>query len=522
MMLPNQARAQSESAAVATPPAPAQAAPPARFEIDDFRVDGNTVLSEEDVDRALYDFLGPNKTIDDVEKARAALEAAYVDKGYPTVSAEIPVQRVTHGLVILKVTERRIGRLRVKDARYYDLGAIRAGAPSLAEGKVPHMPSVQKDLMALNQWPDRSVTPSLKAGAAPDTVDVDLQVKDHPPLHASVELNNRQIANTTPLRTSATLSYDNLWQRGDSASISYNVAPQRTSDTEVASASYLFHIPDSQLSLLFSYLHSNSDVATVGNTAVVGKGDVAGVRLLVPLGYAEGFMQTLALGFDYKRFYEADSFSGTTSTVPVTYWPLSASYQASWSGAASQTALVSSVTMALRELGSTQSDFDNKRYDALGNFIYTRTDLTRTQTLPYDIQLYGHAQAQLTDAPLVSSEQFSLGGLDTVRGYLESEALGDYGGSLQMEVRSPTLRYLTGRLVNEARVFAFYDLGGAAIHDPLAGQTRTYGLSSAGVGLRVRILDDLNGEVADATTLAEGPNTKAGTNRILFRVYGDF
>jgi hemolysin activation/secretion protein len=123
---------------------------------------------------------------------------------------------------------------------------------------------------------------------------------------------------------------------------------------------------------------------------------------------------------------------------------------------------------------------------------------------------------------LVSSEQFSLGGLDTVRGYLESEALGDFGGSLQVEIRSPTLPIITGRLLNEARLFAFYDIGGAAIHDPLAQQTRSYEFDSTGVGIRVRVLDDLYGELADATTLANGPNTKAGTNRVLFRVYGEF
>jgi hemolysin activation/secretion protein len=528
IVLPDAVCAQPAAAAAAQQPAAAQRLAPAqqsatpRFEIDDFRVDGNTVLSEEDIDSALYDYLGPDKTINDVEKARAALEAAFANKGYPTVSAEIPVQRVRDGLVILKVTERTVGRLRVTGARYYDLGEIKAGAPSLAEGKVPHMPSVQKDIVALNQWPDRTIAPALKAGAAPDTVDVDLQVKDQSPLHASIELNNKQSADTTPLRAVATLSYDNLWQRGDSASISYDMAPQRASDTEVLSGSYLFHIPDSQLSLLFSYLHSDSNVATVGSTNVVGKGDTAGVRLLIPLGYAEGFVHSLAVGVDYKRFYEADTFAGATSDVPVTYYPLTATYQGNWSGDTSQTGFVANVVMAPQEFGSSQLEFDNKRFAATGNFIYLRADMTRTQDLPHDIELYGHLTGQVTGNSLVSSEQFSLGGMDTVRGYLESEALGDIGGALQLEVRSPKLPIEPMWPLNEARAFAFYDIGTTSIHNPLPEQIHAYGLSSAGFGLRLQLFDYLYGEVADAFTLSEGPVTKAGTNRVLFRVYGEF
>ncbi len=193
------------------------------FEIDEFRVEGNTTLSNVDIERAVRNYLGPNRTAADIDKAREALEKLYADKGYPTVSAEVPLQRMSEGVVILKVTERTVGRLRVTGSRYFAQGDIRAGAPSVTEGRVPNISQLQKDIVALNQRPDRSITPSLKAGVAPDTVDVDLQVNDTFPLHGSVELNNRYSQATKPLRTLVSLSYDNLWQRGDSATITYQV-----------------------------------------------------------------------------------------------------------------------------------------------------------------------------------------------------------------------------------------------------------------------------------------------------------
>ena len=112
----------------------------------------------------------------------------------------------------------------------------------------------------------------------PNTVDVDLQVQDKIPFHASLELNNQRSVDTTPLRVSGNVTYDNLWQRGDSATLGFSLAPERPDDAAVISTSYLFRIPDSTVSLLVSFLHSNSDVSTVGTTDVIGKGDVAGFR----------------------------------------------------------------------------------------------------------------------------------------------------------------------------------------------------------------------------------------------------
>ena len=493
-----------------------------RFEVDEYRVDGNTVLSEDEIDRAVMDYLGPDRTASDVEAARAALEAAYEKKGYPTVSAEIPRQRMENGVVVIKVVERTVGRLRVKGSRYYALAPIEQGAPSVAEGKVLNMHDVQHDIVALNQLPGRSITPVLKAGVAPDTVDVDLNVQDQFPLHGTLELNNRRSVDTTPLRLLASLDYDNLWQRGDSATISFQVAPENTTDAQVGSGSYLFRIPDSPLSLLASYVHSDSNVTTVGSTNVVGKGDIAGLRLLVPLGIGDGFIHSLSVGADYKDIQEQEEIGETASSAPVRYFPLTATYQASWSGATSQVNLVSSLVINPRGLGSNAVAFDNKRFDANQNFIYVRASLDWTQTLPRDFQLYENAMVQMSPDPLISSEQFSLGGLDTLRGYLESEALGDYGGVLQSELRTPSLDSVVGQPLNDLRGFAFFDVGAAAIRDPLPEQQQAYTMYSTGIGVRMQMFGYLNTELIGAFPLADGPTTKAGSSQFLFRIYGAF
>ncbi len=155
---------------------PAKPASTERFDIDDFAVRGADKLPEIDLDEAIYPFLGPNKSADDVEKARAALEKAYHDKGFQTVSVSVPQQNAQSKVIALQVTELKVGRLRVKNARYFDLDKIKDKATSLKEGVVPNFNDVTKDIVALNQWPDRRVTPALRAGVTPGTVDVDLNV----------------------------------------------------------------------------------------------------------------------------------------------------------------------------------------------------------------------------------------------------------------------------------------------------------------------------------------------------------
>jgi hemolysin activation/secretion protein len=509
---------------------PASATP--HFDLNEFTVEGATKLPQDQVEEVVYPFLGPGKTSADISAARAALEAAYQKAGYITVSVVIPQQRISesHGVVLLRVIERPVGRLRVVGAKYFVPDAVRAGAPSVAPGKVPRLADVTYDLVGLNQLPDRTVQPALKPGRVPDTVDVDLDVADKFPLHGSIELNNRYNADTTKLRLNASLSYDNFFQRGDSGTISYAVAPENVRDAEITSASYLFHIPDSRLSLLATYLHSNSNVTALGSTDVAGRGDSAGFRLLIPLGSTASFSHSFSIGWDYKRYYELDTFASThqVTSAPVTYYPLTAAYAANWNSYNSKTNTGSTTTLnvsgefGIAHFGGDPAEFDNKRYDAVPGFSLLRVNVTREQDLPYDVQLWGSLSGQMSNDALVSSEQFALGGADSIRGYLEAEVLGDYGVTLQTELRSPSIgKYLKGPFHNW-RFHLFADTGVVGNRDALPETRSSQGLSSVGVGTRVNLWGYLNGSVQDAQVLNDGPDTRAGTNRVLFRVFGEF
>ena len=70
-----------------------------RFDVMEYVVRGNTVLGAADIQTALMPFAGYDKTVPDVDAARAALEQVYRERGYATVVVEVPQQDVSSGLV---------------------------------------------------------------------------------------------------------------------------------------------------------------------------------------------------------------------------------------------------------------------------------------------------------------------------------------------------------------------------------------------------------------------------------------
>ncbi len=80
-----------------------EAAPAPSVNINEYIVRGNTVLDPRDIERAVEPFLGPGKTLADVEKARDAVHALYQQAGYQSVYVELPEQQVSGGVVLLKV-----------------------------------------------------------------------------------------------------------------------------------------------------------------------------------------------------------------------------------------------------------------------------------------------------------------------------------------------------------------------------------------------------------------------------------
>ncbi len=496
------------------------------FFIREYRVTGSTKLAPLDIESAVYPYLGPARTAGDVEQARNALEAAFREKGFQTVSVLIPQQDPRFGVIRLAVVEGRVGRLNVTGAKWFLPSRIRAEVPSLAEGGVPDFNKVGKEIVALNRLADRRVTPSLTPGAEEGTVDIDLQVEDKLPLHGSLEINNRYSPNTSPLRINGVLSYGNLFQRGHTLGVSFQVAPENTDDALVYSGYYMARVSDG-VSLMLQGTKQDSEISTLGGGAVVGRGEIVGLRAMFDLPSAsEGkFYQSLSLGLDYKSFGEDILIGESTVSAPIEYFPLSASYAATMFHESGFTEANASLTLGLRGLGSDAAAFNTKRFGASGNFAILRADAAHTRDLKSGAQLFGKIQGQLSDQQLINTEQLSGGGLGTVRGYLEGTALGDHGAFATAEYRT---RSFIGSgdpknpLDDEWRFHVFAEGGALGLRNALPGQSSSSAFASFGVGSRIRYGKFYNGSVDVAVPLHDVDSTHAGDVRVTFRGWASF
>lgn len=495
-----------------------------KFYIREYRVNGARLLGDLEIGEAVYPFLGPGRTPGDVEAARMALEKSYHNKGFQTVAVIIPRQDPGRGIIRLDVVEGKVGRLRVNGAEWFLPSRIKREVPSLAEGTVPDFKRVEEEIVAANRLADRRITPELKPGMEPGTVDIDLNVDETPPLHGSIEINNRYSADTSPLRINATLSYGNLFQLGHTLGASFQIAPEHSDDARVYSGYYLARATKT-LSLLFAATKQDSNISTLGGMSVAGKGDVVGVQAMVDLPNSRTFHQSFHFGIERKNFSEDLVIGSDTISSPIEYYPLSAGYSAVWWSDKQFTEFNSTLNLHLRGMGSDESAYENKRYQADGNFIYLRGDISHTRAVMGGAQVFGKLQGQIAGQPLINSEQIANGGLGTVRGYLEATALGDNGAFCTAELRSPTLIGVGEFSPNprgEWRFHAFADAGCVSIYDPLPGQQQHTGLASIGLGSRLKLHDHFNAAVDVAMPLIEANQVNHGDVRVSFRSWADF
>jgi hemolysin activation/secretion protein len=319
-----------------------------------------------------------------------------------------------------------------------------------------------------------------------------------------------------------------MFQLGHTLRAGYLVAPEHPSESQVISGSYTAPILGSAWTLLAYGYKSNSNVAALGGTNVLGNGYQIGGRAIVRLPGTR-LLQTVNFGLDYKDFKENIVIPNADPTLPagvietpIAYVPLTVAY--SVQRATDTTVINGSVTLTagVRGLGASEASNAVKRYNSVGNFVRINLTGDLTYAFKHDIVGYLSYSGQYADTPLVANEQFAIGGATSVRGYFLSEAVGDNGSNLIAELRSPQLAPDSWRFVQDWRAYVFVDSGFVHVRSPLPDQIVNYRLVGTGVGTRFQLFTDISGNFAVGVALTDGPTTKAGDGRAIFSVTGAF
>lgn len=515
------------------PEAPSDA-PGVRFDIHEFRVAGNSVLPAPRIEEVLYPYLGPGADFQRVAAAQAALAEEYRRTGYAAATVDIPEQELSGGVVRLLVVEGVVERLRVTGARYVSARRLAERLPSLRSGAVFHLPSAQRELSALAAE-SRRLTPALQAGSAPGTVEVELLVDDALPWRAGLTLSNQASANTSDTRLNVDVGYGNLFQRDHAASLSWQVTPERRDEVNAVVASYVARFRDSPAVLALFGVRTNSDVSAAGGVGVLGKGTVLGARYIVPLDAPAGGSRSFTAGVDWKDFGDTTSVAGAELLTDIEYWKAMLAFSASSRGEASATRVDVGIDLAMRHSGNRRSEFEDKRFKGESDFFYVSAALRHERRLPLDWRAIVELSGRLTEDPLVSNEQYALGGLASVRGYLESEALMDLGAGLRLTLARSLLPSTAGsgdaagagaapaswsggwrRFLRTLDAGLYVDWQGGWLHEPLPDTADHLYLLAAGAGVSATGPGGAFGSLDLALPLRDGPFTDACSPRLLF------
>jgi hemolysin activation/secretion protein len=224
----------------------------------------------------------------------------------------------------------------------------------------------------------------------------------------------------------------------------------------------------------------------------------------------------LSLGLEYKDVEEETTMVGIPESIrsrEIDYLTLSVAFTSNYREKDIFTVFNISANYGLRGVGSSREEFHDMRYLAQPNFFYLKVGVKHTRPLFFGDSIALSLQGQLANSPLISNEQFTAGGAGTVRGYHQSQAMGDDGLIASVEWHTPRLLNKEEDDGNEFYALLFWD--GASLHlqDVLPDEESQSNLSSAGAGLRFRMGSSLDANLDWAQVFETSGNTSGSVEK---------
>jgi hemolysin activation/secretion protein len=482
-----------------------------RFEIRRFVFEGATLVTPAQLEAATKQYTGPSRQFSDVQRALETVERAYSDAGWSAVQVVLPEQELQRGEIHFQIVEAKIGRVIVEGNKFFDEANIRASAPSLQPGKAPNINDIARNLRVANEHPSKQATVLLRSGQEEATVDAVLRVVDENPSKYSITGDNTGTNQTGRFRVG--LGYQNGNANGgdEVLTMQFVTAPYSGYKSTTGETSHLSLVPSGDVIILgagyriplyawgdsldFSVGYSNVNSGTVlGLFNITGTGTVAGARWTHNLDKIGDYEHRVAFSQDW-RSYENKGIRAAngdpTQLIPdVVAHPIGFLYSGIYRQQDSETGLSFGLTKnyaggadGLRE------NFCNSRSNGIGKcadafYEIWRWSVNHNRALPGDWQARVAANGQQTRDMLIAGEQFGIGGMDSVRGFLEREITNDWGYRGSAEVYTPDFGGKTGISGARARALAFFDFGHVGRNQPAPAEAHGQSISSYGIGLR--------------------------------------
>lgn len=459
------------------PPAPGpETAAPRTLKVDSFAVEGNSLLSEQEIQSVVSGYEGRELTLAEMKEAAARLTDLYRAKGFLLVRAMIPKQDFGTGPVKIKVLEGKVGEVVVEGGKHYSEEFIKRHVDAATVDGTLQMDRFQRQLLLLNEYSDLKAQAVLKPGTAPGTADIVLKVEDASPVHFGLDYNNWGIPETGEHRFGLTFDAGNILTDGDE----FRFRGVLQTPTEDASTFFQlrYNTPVNVNGTRAGVEYQRGDFSSGDGLAQIldVRGDADIISGFVTHALVRKLNHSSDLGLTLSHKSIRNDIFGNVPLAREDYLAARVDYRGDWRSVSGRSLLAASLTKGFGGDGGVLTS--NPR--ANDDFTKINVDALRIQNIGKSFYGVLRGSGQIGFDSLYSIEQFALGGISSVRGYTQAELLGDSGYAVTAELRWSPIK-------DNPEIFqvvTFIDHGGVSIHDKFPGELPVDSLTGAGFGFR--------------------------------------
>ena len=407
-----------------------------------FEFEGNTAFSDEELAEITAPFTNQPIAFTQLLQAEALVTQLYAKAGYLNSGAIIPVGQVfaPDGAVVkLQVIEGGLEEIRVTVEGRLNSDYVRSRL-AIATTKPLNQTRLLKALQLLQLNPlIQTISADLSAGTRPELSVLSVRVQAADSFQMELFTDNGRVPSIGSVERGIRLNQANLFGFGDGLNLEY----VNTDGSNAINSSYTIPLNAHNGTIKLTGRWTDTEVIEQPFDSL----DITGDSLYLDLSWRQPIIETptqeLALGITASR--QSSQTSALGRGVPLSpgandngetrLWVLR--FFQEWTQRSSQDVLAvrSQFNLGVDAFDATINNEppDSRFFSWQGQGQYVRS-------LATDTLLVLRSSLQLTTKPLVPLEQFTLGGLNSVRGYRQDLFLTDNGVFASAEVRLPILR----------------------------------------------------------------------------------
>lgn len=446
-------------------------------------------------DKLADQYLDQPLTDQSPEEIRKSIIKFYQKNGHPMMLVHFPEQDVSDGILRFVVFEAKVGTVTFTGNRWFP-NRIFTKQIRIKSGDPIDEKKLLNAIAWLNHNPFHHTEMVASPGKKKGYSDLEFITKDRFPLRAYLGFDDTGTKFTNENRLFAGLNWGNALNLDHLLSLQYTTSPG-TNRFKSYFGSYTAFLPWKHSFTVFgAYARIHPDIDFFHSS---GRDVQASARYGIPIKplYTK-FVHEFTFGFDFKSYNNDLFFSEVPFGPPILERKIDlsqfyAGYKINYNANHSDLTLFAEVLGSPAEWlpHQTPSDYGSLRPNAKPKYIYGRLSLGEIYTLPKDFKLSFLFRGQGSSGPLLPSEQFGLGGYNTVRGYRELDYLADNAVCANFEFRTPYL-HLSKEKQDRLFFLVFVDYAWGKNDQVPSGFPSTQTLLGVGPGVRYTLLPYIN------------------------------